>query len=130
MKVSLIVRRMEVSEQSDWCAGLGLIDVVKEMKQPEKSWVRSNFQGTWVVGADLTHHRGTSPNHHLLSCVFETTQWCSRCIANGYREGKPLLVYLLSNDIGVMVGLDLERAVVGPEVDGRRNASNASLINL
>lgn len=41
------------------------------------------------------------------------------CIGNGYREeGKePAQYYLLSNDIGIVGGLSLEAAVVGPEVD-------------
>lgn len=118
MKVNLIVRRMGVSEQNDWCTGLGLMDVVKERKQPEK--VMGEKQSPGNLGG---RHRSHPSSRNLaksppVSCGLETTKWCSRCIANGYREGKPLLVYLLSNDIGVMVGLDFERAVVGPEING------------
>lgn len=39
-------------------------------------------------------------------------------------------MYLLSNDIVVVIRLDLEGAVVGPEVDRGGDAGNASLIDL
>lgn len=53
------------------------------------------------------------------------------CIGNGYREGKETsLWYLLSNDVGVVRGFGLEGAVVGPQIDRRGDASNASLIDL
>jgi hypothetical protein len=38
--------------------------------------------------------------------------------------------YLLSNHLGFVVRLDLEAAVVGPEVNGNADASDAALVDL
>jgi hypothetical protein len=38
--------------------------------------------------------------------------------------------YLLSDHVGFVVGLDLEATVVGPEVNGNADASDAALIDL
>lgn len=43
---------------------------------------------------------------------------------------KPALVYLLSNDVGIVGSLRLEGAVVGPKVDRWRDAGNTSFVNL
>lgn len=37
---------------------------------------------------------------------------------------------LLSDHVGLVIGLDLEAAVVGPEVDRNANASDSALVNL
>jgi len=39
-------------------------------------------------------------------------------------------VHLLSDHVGFVIRLDLEAAVVGPEINGDADASDAALVNL
>ena len=49
----------------------------------------------------------------------------------GYGLGvKGIVQDLLSNNICIVAGFDLEAAVVGPEIDGDAYARNAALIDL
>lgn len=43
---------------------------------------------------------------------------------------KPLFLYLLSDDVGIMTCLDFEGAIVRPEIYGVGNTSNATFIDL
>ena len=43
---------------------------------------------------------------------------------------KPLFLYLLSDDVGIMAGLDFEGAVIRPQIDRIGDAGNTSFIDL
>jgi hypothetical protein len=46
------------------------------------------------------------------------------------KERKPVIIYLLSNDVKIMGSLRLEGAVVGPQINGGGDASNTPFVNL
>lgn len=73
---------------------------------------------------DLTKRRARQEVPHGQSvfdrcCVQLRAGWGSICPDN-----------LLSDHIGIVACLDLEGAVVGPDIDGHANASNATLVDL
>jgi hypothetical protein len=45
------------------------------------------------------------------------------------KERKPVIIYLLSNDVKIMGSLRLEGAVVGPQINGGGDASNTPFVN-
>jgi len=50
---------------------------------------------------------------------------CFGCVSVGHLSG----LYSLSNDLWIVAGLRLERAVVGPQIDRVRDAGHASLVD-
>ena len=93
-------------------------------KAPECVYVRSNPE-VLVMTFSPVHKQSLE-----ISSLCMRTIMTPCCSYRGYGKESTSRVYLLSNDIRIVAGLDLECAVICPEIYRVSNAGYASLINL
>lgn len=80
-----------------------------------------------MSGCDCLTHRQAE----LEEPIFLWTWWTRSCCRPlQLWEGKQVYLYLLSDHVGVVTGLDFEGAVVCPEVDRVGDTSNTPFIDL
>lgn len=103
-------------------------DVVRSKRNRLSVKREKQAKGKYGCSSDYLTHRRTQPA--ICSTTFSAMSGALRAAACTLWERKAGSQYLLSNDVGIVGGFDLEGAIIRPEINGICHACDASLIYL